>query len=69
MSMTPPTVQRPARPCWLSIREYAEVKGVNPKTVRAWIANGYLQAERVGPRLIRIPASELDRIGTRVGAA
>jgi hypothetical protein len=35
--------------------------------VRGWIANWYVHAVRVGPRLVRIPATELDRIGTPIG--
>ena len=65
----PPTSGRPSRPSRLSIRDFAEAMGVSTKSVRNWIAAGYVKAERVGPRLIRIPASELDRIGTPVGGA
>ena len=60
--------ERPARPSWLSIHDFAEAMGVSTKSVRNWIGSGYVKAERVGPRLIRIPASELGRVGTPVGA-
>lgn len=61
-------VPRPTRPDWVSIRDTAEALHVSSKTVRRWIAAGHISAERVGPRLIRIPASELDRIGSPIGA-
>jgi len=63
-----PVRERPPRPSWLSIREAAERLDVSERTIRNWISSSYVRAERVGPRLIRIPASELDRVGTPVGA-
>ncbi len=36
---------------WLSTEEAAEVVGVRPKTVRAWVAEG-LPAQRRGRRLV-----------------
>jgi len=65
----PAVRERLSRPSWLSIRDFAEAMGVSTKSVRNWIAAGYVKAERVGPRLIRISASELGRIGTPVGGA
>jgi excisionase family DNA binding protein len=53
----------------LSAAEFAAAKGVSIRTVRNWIAAGYVRATRVGPRLVRIPASELDRIGTPIEVA
>lgn len=57
------------RPAWVTVRDAAEALAVSEKTIRNWLAAGHLKADRVGPRLIRIPASELDRIGRPVGAA
>lgn len=59
----------PDRPSWVSIRDAAERLDVSERTIRDWISSSYLRAERVGPRLLRIPASELDRICTPVGGA
>jgi excisionase family DNA binding protein len=53
----------------LSVAEFAALKGVTTRTVRKWIAAGYVKAERVGPKLIRIPASELERVGNPISAA
>ncbi len=51
----------------LTVAQFAALKGVATRTVRSWIAHGYVRAVRVGPRLVRIPATELDRIGTPIG--
>lgn len=53
----------------LSAAEFAALKGVTTRTVRKWIAAGYVKAERVGPKLIRIPASELERVGNPIRSA
>lgn len=50
----------------LSIAEAAHRKNVSAKTIRRWIADGRLPAERVGPRLIRIHPEDLDAIGRRI---
>lgn len=34
---------------WLSVKEYAQLKGVHRETVLEWIARNYLHAERAGP--------------------
>jgi excisionase family DNA binding protein len=44
----------------LTIGEVAERKKVSPATVRRWIRTGQLPAHRLGPRLVRIHASDLD---------
>lgn len=54
----------PARP---SVRQAAEWIGVDPKTIRRWIAQGRLKAFRVGPRLIRIDRESLIALASPVG--
>ena len=54
----------PPRP---SIKQAADWIGVDPKTIRRWIAQGRLQAVRVGPRLIRIDREALLALTTPVG--
>ena len=41
-------------PPWPSIQQAGAWLGVDPKTVRRYIAQGRIKAVRVGPRLIRI---------------
>jgi excisionase family DNA binding protein len=53
----------------LSIQEAANVLGVAPKTVRRYISQGIIPAERIGPRLIRIRQADLEAVGRRIPAA
>lgn len=54
----------PPRP---SIQQAADWIGVDPKTIRRWIAQGRIKAVRVGPRLIRIERESLIALATPVG--
>ena len=44
---------------FLSVREYADALGVSRQSVLQWVKDGRLPAVRPGPKVIRIPASEL----------
>lgn len=44
----------------------ARYKDVSIVTIRRWIREGLLPAERVGPRLIRIKLADLDALGKEV---
>ena len=46
----------------LTIGEAAAVVGVHPSTIRRRIEKGTLTAFRVGPRLIRVRRSDLERL-------
>jgi excisionase family DNA binding protein len=46
----------------LTVRMVADMCGVHVLTVRKWIACGVIHAVRVGPRLVRVPKSEVERI-------
>jgi excisionase family DNA binding protein len=46
---------------WLTITEAAEYIGVSDDTIRRRLADGSFEGKRIGPRLIRIHQSELDR--------
>lgn len=48
----------------LTIADAAAYKSVSAKTIRRWIAAGILPANRVGPKLIRIRAVDLDALGS-----
>ena len=50
------------RPRYYTVRELADVLRVSDLTIRRMIHRGELRAVRVGPRNLRIPAAELERI-------
>lgn len=56
-------------PRQLTIAEVAQARGVHVNTVRRWIADGYLRAERVGPRIIRINADDVAALGRTIPSA
>jgi len=49
---------------WGTIQEAADQLKVSTKTIRRWITQGLIEAERVGPRLIRVRLNSLDQLGT-----
>lgn len=54
-----PPVDPPAQ--LLTLDDAALAAGVHRETIRRWIAKGVVPAYRVGPRLVRIDARELER--------
>jgi excisionase family DNA binding protein len=56
----------PPRP---GIRQAAEHHGVDQGTIRRWIAQGRLGAQRIGPRLIRLDRDEVLGLRGRIGDA
>lgn len=48
---------------WPTIQQAAEALQVNPLTIRRRIADGTLEAQRFGPRLIRIDPRSLAALG------
>ena len=60
----PPTDALPPRP---SIQQAAAWLGVDPKTVRRYIAQGRIKAVRIGPRLIRIERESLLALAKPIG--
>lgn len=49
-----------------SVKEAAERYGCSPDTVRRWVAQGMLDAYRLGPRLLRIDLTADDRLLRRI---
>lgn len=45
----------------MSISEVADIYGVHPTTVRRWIMEGRIEAQRVGSRLIRLDLESVYR--------
>nr|WP_127783263.1 helix-turn-helix domain-containing protein [Rhodococcus sp. X156] len=52
-----------------SIQGAAAYVGVDPKTIRRWIAAGHIQGFRAGPRLIRVSLDEIDAMMRPIPAA
>jgi excisionase family DNA binding protein len=52
-----------------TIGEAAEYVRCNPKTVRRWIAAGYLTGFRVGPRAVRVRLAEVEQLVRRIPTA
>lgn len=45
----------------ISTADAARMVDVHPRTLRNYIAQGYLTGYRVGPRLLKVDADELER--------
>ncbi len=58
--------REPAGQDYLTPAEFAAALSVSIRTVRNWIKGGVITATRVGPRLIRIPATEVERIAVPI---
>ena len=50
-------------PNWGSIQESADRYNVSPKTIRRMISRGEIEAQRFGPRIIRVNLASLDQAG------
>lgn len=50
-------------PRWGTIQDAADLKKVSTKTIRRYISQGLIEAERFGPRLIRVNLSSLESVG------
>ena len=51
----------------IGLQEAADRCGVHYRTIRRWVADGRLDAVRVGPRLLKVDAAELARVMAPVG--
>jgi excisionase family DNA binding protein len=50
----------------ISTVQAAQRLGVSPNTIRKYVANGQLTAIRVGPKLLKFDAAEVDSIKERI---
>ncbi len=60
---------QPAHRRYESIPQAAERAGVTTRTIRRWIAQGELNGYRMGKRMIRLDADELDNRLTPIPTA
>ncbi|WP_201408415.1 helix-turn-helix domain-containing protein [Mycobacterium paraintracellulare] len=56
-------------PDQLTVSEAAACARVSPRTIERWIRAGVLPAQRFGPRLLRISATDLAHVGRPVEVA
>jgi excisionase family DNA binding protein len=54
------TLRNPRK--YLCLAEAADLHGVSQRTIRRWIAEGRITGYRVGPRVIRVSADELEQL-------
>jgi len=54
------------RPVLISTAEAARRLGVSPNTIRNYVANGQLTAIRVGPKLLKFDADEVDSLRIKI---
>lgn len=47
---------------WISVRQAADYCGVTPVTIRRWIAAGRLPATRVGPKILKVRLTDLEKM-------
>jgi excisionase family DNA binding protein len=66
-SLRPPAKARRAGALTLiSTTDAAERLGVSPNTLRGYVASGLISCRRVGPKLLKFDADEVDRFAQTV---
>jgi excisionase family DNA binding protein len=68
-SRVPANRRERRHPELIGLQEAADYCDVSYRTVRRWIANGDLNAVRVGPRLLKIDADDLAAFFQPTGGA
>lgn len=46
----------------LSVRKAAQLRGLEPSTIRLWLAQNRLTYYKIGRKCLRIPESEIERL-------
>jgi excisionase family DNA binding protein len=69
MGKTPSNRRERRHPELMSLQESADYCDVSYRTIRRWVADGRLNAVRVGPRLLKVHAADLDAFLQPVGGA
>ncbi|WP_080733924.1 helix-turn-helix transcriptional regulator [Rhodococcoides fascians] len=53
---------------YLTLEQAAEYAGISTRTLRRRISSGELPASRLGPRLVRVKQSDVDKLFTPIPA-
>jgi excisionase family DNA binding protein len=53
----------------VSLVDAAQLMGVHPRTVRRYISIGLIKGYRLGPRLLKVDSTELQRLLQQIPAA
>lgn len=67
MTARAPARRRAAR--WAYLPDAEQYSGIPRRTLRRWISEGRLPAERYGPRRIRVDLNDLDALASPIPAA
>ena len=60
---------QPEPPRWATVAEAAVYARCSQRTIRRWVSQRRLPANRVGPRRIEIDLNELDKLRRPIGDA
>jgi excisionase family DNA binding protein len=60
---------RSGEPRWASLKEAEIYAHIPRRTLRRWIAEGRLPADRIGPRQIQVDLNDVDRLRAPIPSA
>jgi excisionase family DNA binding protein len=60
---------RSRKPRWASLEQAETYSNIPRRTLRRWIAKGWLPAYRLGPRQIQVDLNDVDRLRTPIPSA
>lgn len=64
-----PARRRSSAPRWVFLPDAEQYSGIPRRTLRRWVSEGRLPAERFGPRRIRVDLNDLDALAVPIPAA
>lgn len=61
--------RKPVQPELIGLQQAADRCGVCYRTIRRYVAEGRINAVRIGPRLLKVNAADVDALKRPVGGA